>query len=335
MKPFQKTLKAVMSSYSDSRVNLCELTGEYRSGKITLTGRVLDQKILQEVKVELRSVYPGAGITSRGVKVLRKKDPVLFTVATNLTSLHKSTSFGAEQMDQMVFGCQVEILQTDGNWVFVRQMDGYLGWTYLPYLHNKPAPAPNHITLFPSVALTDTPSINSYPVTHLMAGTPVQVIEVRDGWGRVEANQNGWLPMSTLRAMDDLPSTRETRQRALPIDATRMVGTPYLWGGVSGGGIDCSGLSRLLHKWVGLEIPRDADMQANAGKPVEPPFQVGDLLFFGEKNESPNITHVAISLGGWKVIHSSRMRNGVYIDNVQEVHLLRDSYLQSATFIDQ
>ncbi len=234
----------------------------------------------------------------------------------------------------MVFGRQVEILQTEGNWVFVRQMDGYLGWTYLPYLHKKPAPTPTHIILFPSVALSDSPSINANPVTHLLAGTPVRVVDVRDGWGRVDANQIGWLPMSTLRAMDDLPSTQESRQRVLPIDAARMVGIPYLWGGVSGNGIDCSGLSRLLHQWVGLEIPRDADMQANAGKPVEPPFQMGDLLFFGEKKEPRKITHVAVSLGGWKVIHSSRLRNGVHYDNVKELPLLRDSYLHAATYIN-
>ncbi len=68
MKPFQKTLKAILSQYSDARVNLCELKGEYQTGKISLTGRVLDQKTLQEVKAELRSIYPSAGINSRGVK---------------------------------------------------------------------------------------------------------------------------------------------------------------------------------------------------------------------------------------------------------------------------
>jgi gamma-D-glutamyl-L-lysine dipeptidyl-peptidase len=106
-----------------------------------------------------------------------------------------------------------------------------------------------------------------------------------------------------------------------------------LWGGCSANGIDCSGLAQLLHRWIGLTLPRDADMQYAAGKPVEPPFAVGDLLFFGEQGEQRRITHVGISLDGWRIMHSSRRRNGVQVDDVQAVDGLRDSFLCAATFL--
>jgi cell wall-associated NlpC family hydrolase len=112
-----------------------------------------------------------------------------------------------------------------------------------------------------------------------------------------------------------------------------MVGIPYLWGGTSGNGIDCSGFARLLHRWVGINIPRDADMQWNAAKPVKPPYEVGDLFFFAEDDSKRNISHVGISLGGWKMIHSSRSRNGVYVDDIQETKYLKDIFASAGSFL--
>jgi len=111
-----------------------------------------------------------------------------------------------------------------------------------------------------------------------------------------------------------------------------MIGVPYLWGGTSGNGIDCSGFAQLLHRWVGIEIPRDADMQCDAANPVEAPYQLGDLFFFGE-GEGREISHVGMSLGGAKMIHSSRSRNGVYVDDIEEVKFLKDIFVSAGSYL--
>jgi len=166
-----------------------------------------------------------------------------------------------------------------------------------------------------------------------VSGTGVGVEEVRGEWAKVVANKTGWMPLAFLRAMNALPNSLEEKRKALLEDSVRMMGVPYLWGGTSGNGIDCSGFARLLHRWIGVDVPRDADMQHTAAKPVEPPFEIGDLLFFAETGSDRRITHMGISLGGWKMIHSSRRNNGVYIDNVQEREDLKQKYVSAGSFL--
>jgi cell wall-associated NlpC family hydrolase len=74
-------------------------------------------------------------------------------------------------------------------------------------------------------------------------------------------------------------------------------------------------------------------MQYAAAKPVEPPFEVGDLFFFAENDSKRKITHVGMSLGGWKMIHSSRGRNGVYMDDLQERKSLKEIYVSARSFL--
>ena len=83
-----------------------------------------------------------------------------------------------------------------------------------------------------------------------------------------------------------------------------------------------------------MTIPRDADQQFDAGRPVAYQYQPGDLLFFGEgEAEARKITHVAVSLGDWRILHSSRSRNGVQEDNMQVVEHLRESFVGARTFV--
>ncbi len=73
-------------------------------------------------------------------------------------------------------------------------------------------------------------------------------------------------------------------------------------------------------------------MQCDAAKPVEPPFEIGDLIFFSEDDDK-RITHVGMSLGGWKVIHSSRSHNGVYVDDLQVRKSLMDIFVGAGSYL--
>ncbi len=236
-------------------------------------------------------------------------------------------------MDELTCGTELEILEEQERWVFARQRDGYLGWAYKPYLAEGTAPAVSHLVIAPSCELRGEPEATAEVITRLMSGTGVQVEETQGEWARVTANKTGWIPSRYLREIASLPQSVEEKRRALIEDSQRMTGVPYLWGGMSGNGIDCSGLARLLHRWIGMDIPRDADMQCQAARPVEPPFEVGDLFFFAEDDDKRNISHVGMSLGGWRMIHSSRSRNGVYVDDLKERKSLTDIFARAGSFL--
>jgi cell wall-associated NlpC family hydrolase len=260
---------------------------------------------------------------------------------------------------ELTYGTELEVLDEQGKWVFTRQGDGYLGWAYRPYLGEGPAPAPTHLVLAPAIELRAEPDETSQIVTRLVSGTGVVVNSLgngrtdtstdsqteeriyertgktdwRNGWVNVQANKLGWLQSVYLRAVSKLPESLEGKRQAIVQDLHRMIGIPYLWGGTSGNGIDCSGLTRLVHRWVGVDIPRDADLQHATAKPMEAPYEIGDLFFFAESDSNRKITHVGISLGGWRIIHSSRARNGVYVDDLQVRKDLKDIFVSAGSFL--
>ena len=298
-------------------------------GTLHLSGRLLDKTQLDE----LPRLFPDRKLDTASIRILNAETHPRLHVATNLTGLYERPTFGMPLSSELYFGTDLEILDESGNWVFVRQTDGYLGWAYRRYLGEGAAPEATHLVLAPVIELRADPDPASGVVTRLVSGTGVSAEEKRGDWAYVKANREGWVPSSSLRTMAEIPESIDARRKLMVQDAMRMIGVPYLWGGTSGNGIDCSGFARLLHRWVGVDIPRDADMQHDAAKPVEPPFEIGDLFFFAEGESKRSITHVGMSLGGWRMIHSSRGRNGVYVDDLQERKPLMDIFASAGSFL--
>jgi gamma-D-glutamyl-L-lysine dipeptidyl-peptidase len=144
------------------------------------------------------------------------------------------------------------------------------------------------------------PSDDAERVTELLRGEPVRVEERRDGWARVVTAYDypGWVREEAL-ARRDGDAIAEARS---------YLGTPYVWGGMTERGIDCSGLVHMAYRRLGLLVPRDADQQEAAGKavPVED-LRPGDLVIYGDERET---THIAFWLGDGRILHATQ-RDGV------------------------
>jgi gamma-D-glutamyl-L-lysine dipeptidyl-peptidase len=329
MENIQSTLDMLVAQ-SDHRTSVFDIEiVRLQNSSLTLSGRLLHESQLEA----LSRHFSNWKLDTDSIRILYKGDLPRMHVATNLTGLYEKPTFGMPLSSELCYGTDVEILDEEGKWVFTRQNDGYLGWAYKAYLAEGSAVQATHLVLAPSCDLRAQPATGGEIVTRVVSGTGVTVEETHGEWAKVAANKTGWMPLSFLRAVRDIPTSIEDKRERILEDSARMIGVPYLWGGVSGNGIDCSGLARLLHRWVGLEISRDADMQHATAKPVEPPFEVGDLFFFRESGSERSITHMGISLGGWIMIHSSRGRNGVYIDDVRERESLRQIFVSAGSFL--
>jgi len=229
----------------------------------------------------------------------------------------------ADVVSQAILGSNVTSLESRDDWVKVRTDDDYVGW--MPrkslreledlLLYGSVPPVTRIEALFANVyrepsVRTHKPMLTA-PFDSLLEVSAEDPVPER-GWTRVRLpdRRTGW-----IRSEDGNPNLEPlTIPESIEL-AKRFLGVPYLWGGRSSYGFDCSGFTQMLVRRRGITMPRDANLQA-AWEGVEEiarrDLRKGDLVFFGAAPEK--ITHTALYIGGGEIIHSTaENRPGVQI----------------------
>ena len=229
---------------------------------------------------------------------------------------------------QALMGTVVEIIGEQGYWRQIVQHDpSYVAWvTDLGLAEMTPdeldayIAVPKYICTAALSHVFSRPSQRSEILSELVLGDLVRMLIGDKGRGvrsmgfcqvALPDGRVGYVQARDLAPFEEWVRTRSAKPASLEKTARQFLGIPYLWGGVSIKGMDCSGLVWMTYFLNGILLPRNASQQARCGTEVPlNKLKAGDLIFFGTpgNGETPDrITHVGISLGGKEFIHSSHI----------------------------
>ncbi|MBZ5669742.1 MAG: C40 family peptidase [Acidobacteriia bacterium] len=250
-------------------------------------------------------------------------------VVRPVANMYSGPSEDADVVSQAIYGASLVLVEGKNEWVKVRTPDDYTGWMPLASLRRY-GPGDHPYASAGKAAQVESLFANVYrepdvtkhqPVLTLPFEARLEVVVERENDGgrwievRLPDERSAWIQRGDVDLNPRPRSGKETIELA-----KRFLGLTYLWGGTSSFGFDCSGFTQMLVRRRGVEMPRDADLQA-AWEGVVPvtrnKLRAGDLLFFAESPQ--RITHTGMYIGHGKFIHdTTRGHPGVQISRLAD-----------------
>jgi gamma-D-glutamyl-L-lysine dipeptidyl-peptidase len=240
-------------------------------------------------------------------------DPAAVVTAA-VAPLLGAPQVSAPRVNEALHGESLDVLEWRDDWLRVRAPDGYVAWTHAGYVATGSADWAGDWRERATARSLSADIATTYSRRRLPTGARVAlrrgVVELADG-------QEGAVAGGYVRREQEVRA--EARHLALPELALKWFsGAPYLWGGRTEWGIDCSGLAQAVYAARGIQLPRDSDQQFAEGKEIAittdgKGYEAGDLLFFAERGR---VSHVALWAGVGRIVHAALARGGVGSDNL-------------------
>ena len=231
---------------------------------------------------------------------------------------------------QALYGDEVALLKSSGNWVQIAVKDqaktnynsGYPGW--VPKSHITEL-YPNYTDCSIAVVNAKIATLYNEPKTtnkymDISFSTILPVIKEEGNWLHVQTPANGvkYLLKENAKVHKNFASIPKPTQKNIVDSAKRYMGLPYLWAGTSAYGFDCSGLMYSVYKNHGILIPRDSFVQATHGTAVSRKnMQPGDLMFFAYQNGKGKVYHVGMYIGNGQMLHAPNSLRKVEIVSIE------------------
>jgi len=317
---FNEELENIKSRYTPDRaLDVFSINLKKNNSKWVLSGETTDENAFTRTNEIADSLFGKANVINNILLLpdAALNDSIFGIINVSVSPLREEPRHSSQMVDQAIMGSTINLLKKQDDWYLVQTDYDYIGWM------NKT-----------SISVTDTNGIENwenkinYRVSSLYASVFSLPYETSQPVSDIILNNmmigkrksNDWIAVTLPDGRSGFVKERKLElinpnqlkyldTEKILLEAYKMTGVPYLWGGNSSKANDCSGFTQTVFKTIEVQLPRDARQQALLGNEVLPEkdwknILPGDLLFFGKDKK---VTHVGISTGGKEFIHQGGM----------------------------
>lgn len=306
----------------DKRTAIFDISYSQEEDTLILNGEVSEKLFKDELIKELKSKTNLKIRDEIELLPSNKIGPKIFgLVNLSVCNIRSKPDHPEELSTQALMGTPVRILKEKDGWFLIQTPDEYLGWVDDDGIARKTSEEMQEWINASKIIYTQffgfiyADKKFNEKISDVVAGNILELIKSENDFFEIKLPDGriGFIKSNEAKQFNDWHNSLNFKAESIIDIAKEMIGFPYLWGGTSIKGIDCSGFIKTIFFLNGIILPRDANQQALIGEEIsfDPEFshlKPGDLIFFGRKaseTRPEKITHVGMYLGGKKFIHSS------------------------------
>lgn len=321
--PIELRLAEIKAEYApDKRVALFDVTAIQDGEKYVLKGESNLPRALEVLKTRLAadSIPFIDSIQLLPAAHLEKQIKAIINIS--VANLRSTPGHSSELATQATLGTVVNVYKKEDEWYLVQTPDHYLAWVDAGGIELSDEQKADNWKNDEKIIYTQTyghaylgPDEDAPIVSDLTAGNLLTIVKygAENFLVRFPDGRNAYVRNNEADPYSEWLKNLNASNETLVATAQDLMGIPYLWGGTSTKGVDCSGFTKTVYFLNGMVIPRDASQQVNTGIHVDSTrnfenLQKGDLLFFGRKatdSSSEKVVHVGMWIGNDEFIHSS------------------------------
>lgn len=327
----------------DRRLAVFDIEVQKRGFNLMLRGEVGSQEAKDDLVARVKEAAPDYKVEH---EILVLPDPALGSrnyglVRVSVANLRAAPRHSAELVNQVLMGTTLRLLKQQNSWFYAQAEDDYLGWINAGAMARVSdagvrswQESDRVLVTVPGTVVRTHPEPKAVPLTDAVLLDQFRFVEEHGRWLQVATpdDRRGFVARDAVMRYADYKASRSTTPEAILATAMQLVGRPYLWGGTSTKGFDCSGLTQTVFRYHGIPLLRDASQQARLGVAIEPGanfenLRPGDLLFFGPARD--RITHVGLYIGDQRFIHAGAENSAVAINSFNPADSLYSRYRRS------